>query len=239
MLNETPWPVMALDVAKVGIACQDIPVDKTVIVTVDSMPAMHAVGKLKPGIDPLQVRIVELVCRYQGAFVGCSRPGMCRRFLDAYVTPPLRTAVHYNIGRYYTRHFAASVTPANRTAEIHQAATLRIDDTASIRKGRHAASHCDICLELSHHGFRKAAPDEQAIHLRQCRVIDGIKPEDLRTRSGNRQFGAPISLGHQIVGMGLGLCASGAKVAKTGQDLVARDGRRHVLSATGGRDRRR
>jgi hypothetical protein len=55
MLNETPCPVMALDIAKVGIAGQDISVDKTVIFTINAMSAMHAVGKLKSGINLLQV----------------------------------------------------------------------------------------------------------------------------------------------------------------------------------------
>lgn len=76
MLNETPCPAMSLDIAQMGITGQNILVDNAVLFTVDTMPAMHAVGKLQRRIDLLQVRIVEFVCRNQGFLTRCSWPGM-------------------------------------------------------------------------------------------------------------------------------------------------------------------
>lgn len=76
MLNETPCPVMPLDIAQVGITGQNVLVDNAVLFTIDTMPAMHTVGKLQGRIDLLQVRIVEFVCRDQGLLSRCSWPWM-------------------------------------------------------------------------------------------------------------------------------------------------------------------
>lgn len=45
MFNETPCPVMALDIPEVRVAGKYVLVDNTVILAVNTVPAMHTIGK--------------------------------------------------------------------------------------------------------------------------------------------------------------------------------------------------
>ena len=75
-------------------------------------------------------------------------------------------------------HLRLGAVPADRTRQIHQAATLGIGRKAVLDGPPDAVAHRDIFRQRFHCRFRKAAADKQAIQVGERQIPDHVEPDE-------------------------------------------------------------
>ncbi len=151
------------------------------------MAALHAVGKLHPGVEVVQAGVVELVAEAQHGLAGLVLPGELARFLHAHVAAPHRPRMHHHVAGDGADHLRALLLPGYRARQVHQPAAFGIGRQAGGDGALQRAAQRHVGFQLGHEELGEAAADEEAVERRrQGAVGERVEGHQLGALGGQR-----------------------------------------------------